>query len=239
LNCKIYLINVLIEELAPKLDFVSSPTKVIDNDQWTVLVELIDLHRINAHLEQFYVRDHSTQMNELISTRNEPNRGFSCVINASHIELADDVEHLTNRYISEVGYASCAIWNCDAKTSVQKKARDIRTKLSQAVKQLPKGINGAVHIGLETMDGWLVEQKRYQRIFETVQQFDAKDISLERVYVHLFQPYWPPDRLWVYDETVYYFNNSNDEVEQPLSFPQMIVPPEDFASGVHWDKEPP
>jgi hypothetical protein len=44
-----------------------------------------------------------------------------------------------------------------------------RTNMSpfKAVEQLPPGAQGAVHLGLETLDGWIVEAKRYQRIVVT------------------------------------------------------------------------
>jgi hypothetical protein len=229
--------DFLTNELARKLTLITGPAIVIDNSQWTVTVEYTDLNRINTHLEEFYVKDQSTQLNELISGRSEPNRGFTSAILGNLIHMGD--EGKMNRYVSEISFATCAFWSCDAETATQKKARDVRTKLSQAVKQLPVGVKSAVHIGLETLDGALVEEKRYRRIFDTVQKFDAKGISLERVYVHLFQPYSPPDQSWVYDETVYYFNKSNRNIEQPLSFLSMITPPDDFIDDVHWRLEPP
>jgi hypothetical protein len=91
-----------------------------------------------------------------------------------------------------LNFAVGVFWSCDSEKAIQKKARDIRGHLSKALKQLPNNSKIAVHVGLETHDGRIVEAERYSRIFNTVSNFSPNGKNLKWVYCHLFQPYSPP-----------------------------------------------
>ena len=55
-------------------------------------------------------------------------------------------------------------WHSDAPDALRKKARHVLRHLAKAVKQLPTGRSSAVHIGLDALDGNLVEALRYVNI---------------------------------------------------------------------------
>ena len=98
----------------------------------------------------------------------------------------------------------------------------------------------AVHLGLETLDGPLVEQVRLDRTRHSVVNFDTLDKDLRWVYCHLFESYAPPDQCWVMDETVTHFGKSLTGRDEPLAFRPVIVPDDETAAdGVHWDRDPP
>jgi hypothetical protein len=85
---------------------------------------------------------------------------------------------------------------------VDKKAREILKRLSEANDQLPTNIAGVAHIGFESLGSDEIERKRYDKILETVRKFDRGKSRLEYVYCHCFAPDPSPIEVWAIDETV-------------------------------------
>ena len=178
------------------------------------------------------------QMVELIGGRRDPNRGFTCVYGGRTATLGTG--HVFDRFLDSMDFAAGAFWHCDAVRSIERKARDIRAHLADAVRQLPHDLPSVVHVGLETLDGVAVEAERYRRIFNTVSRFDVSGKPLSWVFCHLFQSYAPPDQGWVLDETVYYFATASMLGKTPLEHFAVIVPETEMSSsGVHWLRDPP
>ena len=229
----------MIDELQGKLPLLAIyPSHIISNDVWDVEVALVDFERAAEHLSRYYVKCPSTQMAELIGGRRDPNRGFTYVFGGRTATMGTG--HVFDKFMDTMDFAACAFWHCDAARSIEIKARDVRGRLADAVRQLPEELPSAVHIGLETLDGVAVEAERYRRIFNTVSRFDVDGKPLRWVYCHLFQSYAPPDRDWVLDETVYYFATEATPRETPLEHLGAIMLESELSSeGVHWLRDPP
>lgn len=227
----------LITNLFEKLRLITQPCIVIDDEICKISVEFIDYERIKGHLNKYSVKEPSPQLKELISGQPDIGGGFTFAYLGSHVTAGSG--KALNRYVEDISFAVGAHWRCNAEAAIEKKARDIRKRLSEATEQLPTDTNCAIHVGLETYDGWLVERSRYEKIFSTVRKFDSNNKNLERVYCHLFQSYAPLDQTWVMDETVYFFNNPNSKTKNPLDFIGMITPELDFQEGAHWLLDPP
>ena len=141
--------------------------------------------------------------------------------------------------MDELAFAAGAFWSCDAPSAIERKARDIRRHLSEAVRQLPDSGKCAIHVGLETLEGATVEMVRLSRILETVAAIDTAGRDLRWIYCHQFQSYAPPDEAWVIDETVHPFGRK-DSGPDPLKWNSLVVPQEgDNQDGVHWLRKPP
>ena len=230
--------SFLVDELFGKLKLVTSPCQLIDNEIWTVSVDYVDFSRVRKHLKQNFVKVPSDQLIELVAGSRDPNRGFTCAIEGEYVRIGNGIGN--NQYLDKLSFAAGAFWSCDADEAIETKARDIRAHLASAIQQLPDSSKSVIHVGLETLDGWLVERERYCRIMRTVQQFDSKGKNLQWIYCHLFQPYAPPDQAWVFDETVYYFGKNQSEIIEPLKVRTMIVSENEVESdGVHWMKNAP
>lgn len=228
----------LLDELAEKLKLTVLPCTIYSNQTCTVSVKFVDLKAAQAHLKSHYVRYPSEQLNLLIAGYRDPNRGFTSVVEGKIVSVGE--KSGLNRFLDEIRFAAGSFWHCDAERSIERKARDIRKHLAEAVSQLPANKKSVVHIGLETLDGALVEAKRYERICNTVFQFDLKGKDVRWIYCHLFQSYSPPTQGWVLDETVYHFSNENGFADEPLNKRTLVVPDEDASSpAVHWLRPPP
>ena len=229
--------DFLVKQLQNKLLFLSAPCVVISNEQWQVGFNVVNFKKVRAHLEKFFVKMPSNQLIELIAGYRDPNRGFAHTVLGKTGRF--EGERLNNQYLTTLDFAAGAFWHCDAEDSINKKARDICKHLAKATKQLPKSQKSVIHVGLETLDGVLVEAERYNRIFNTAQKFDSSGKDLRWIYCHLFQSYAPPDQDWVFDETVYYFSHKDVGNERPLTHHLVMTSSGDSGNGVHWLRNTP
>ena len=230
--------DYLVTQLAGKLQFLSFPCHVFSNETWDVTSKPVDFRRASAHLSKYSVRFPSDQLQELLAGYRDPSRGFTCAIEGNFVRVGDTIGH--NRFLDTLSFAACSYWSCDATQVILHKARDIRRQLARSVEQLPSVGKCAVHLGLETLDGPLVEEARHRRIMQSVVNFDSFGKDLRWVYCHLFQSYAPPDQLWVIDETVVHFNRDLTGNDEPIDFRSSIAPEDETSSaGVHWRRDSP
>jgi hypothetical protein len=230
--------SFLVEQLAGKLPLVLPPCTVIENEQWKVNVSLVDFAAARQHLSKYYVKYPSDQLYQLIAGRRDPNRGFTYIVGGDVVRIGEGGGN--NYFLTSMEFAAGAFWHCDADRAIERKARDIRKHLAQAVQQLPQTGASVVHVGLETLDGVLVEAERHQRILRTVRNFSPGGKDLRWVYCHLYQSYAPPEKAWVIDETIYYFSHADHVKDQPLEHLGTVLPEDDPGdAGVHWLRDPP
>ena len=229
--------DYLMSQLAGKLRFLSLPGQIVSNDTWDVTVKPVDYGHAAAHLKTYRVRVPSDQAQELLAGYRDPRRGFSCVIEGGGTRMGDGMGQA--RFLDTLSFAACSFWDCDAPEAIVHKARNIRRHVGRAAKQLPGAGKCAVHVGLETLDGPVVEQARFGRIMKSMSRLNSgKD--LRWIYCHLFESYAPPDQSWVIDETVVHFGRRLATQEEPLASRWSIVPEDEASSdGLHWLKAPP
>lgn len=227
----------LRDELSGKLRLILPPCEMVSNDIIDVSVTPVDFEKARKHLRKNYVKDPSDQLAQLVAGRRDPNRGFTYVVGGEFVRIGEGLAN--NRFLDKMDFAAGSFWHCDAERSIEIKARDIRGHLAEAVQQLPDKGQGVVHVGLETLDGELVEFERYRRIVNSLARFEARGKDLKWVYCHLYQSYAPPDQLWVMDETVYHFSGEDPDAAEPLTHRATVISDGETFDGVHWLREPP
>ena len=230
--------DYLVDQLARKLPLLSFPCHIVSNDIWDVAAKPVDYRRIHAHLGKCYVRISSDQMGELLTGYRDPRRGLTCVIAGKTGHFDGTVGN--HRFLDKLKFAACTYWNCDAPQAISRKSRDVLRQLSRAVDQLPTTGKCAVHLGLETLDGPLVEEIRSRRMMNSIFKFNSGNKDLRWVYCHLFESYAPPDQMWVLDETVTHFSKNIPDQDEPIEFRCAIVPEEETSPDeVHWRRDAP
>ena len=223
--------DYLASQLSGKLKLVQPPSHIVSNDTMDVTVSPVDYGAANRHLARYSVRCPSDQLDELVGGQRNPNRGFSAIVNGDFKEL-DKAS-----FLNHLDFAAAAFWYCDAPEAVFAKARHVRRRLAGAIDQLPASGKGAVHIGLETVDGAMVEEARFILNNMNVTTIDPRGKDLRWVYCHLLQFYSPPLDPWVIDETVSQYGSDST---QPLSSPGIFLSDETtLEDGMHWHRPPP
>lgn len=223
--------DYLATRLPGKLRLVQPPAHVVSDETMDVTAFPMPYAATNRHLDRYRVRCPSDQLDELLGDQRDPNRGFSAVVAGDF----QDFDGAT--FLDRLSYAAAAHWHCDAPSAVLTKARHVRSRLAQAIDQLPNDGKGAVHIGLETADGAMVEEARHLRNHLNIFTFDPRGKNLRWICCHLFQFYSPPRDLWVLDETVSHFGTDHLQPLRSLG----IFPSDDPAADhrVHWRRSPP
>ena len=223
--------DYLATELPGKLNFVELPTHMVSNNTMDVVVTRVDYAAANRHLGRYSVRCPSDQLDELIGGERDPNRGFSAIV-AGDFQDRDGAA-----FLDHLSFGAGAFWHCDAPKAIMTKARHVRGRLASAIDQLPDKGKGVVHIGIETVDGAMVEEARFIRNRLNVPTLHVKGKDVRMVYCHLLQFYSPPRDLWVVDETVNFFGGDNVHPLRSVG----IFPSDEPAveGGTHWQRSPP
>jgi hypothetical protein len=134
-------------------------------------------------------------------------------------------------FVESVDSAVVCRWVSHSEEAIDKKARDIMKRLSDANSQLPADIPGVVHIGFEALGADLIEQRRYEKIIDTARRFDPGNSGLEIIYCNYFAPDPAPDEVWAIDETVQWIGKG-----RPLIDGRLLPSESAGRMGVHWIK---
>jgi hypothetical protein len=137
-------------------------------------------------------------------------------------------------FVDDLDLAVVARWDSLSDAAIDKKARDITRRLSEANTQLPTDTRGIVHIGFDCLSGDRLEPRRFEKIVETVAQFERGNSNLSVVYCHYFAPDPTPEEVWAIDETVQWISLAPGE--RPLEAGAVLIPGQHQRTGVHWDK---
>jgi hypothetical protein len=132
-------------------------------------------------------------------------------------------------FIESLNSAVVCRWVSLSEDAVEKKARDIMKRLSDANDQLPSDVSGVVHIGFEALGADAIEQRRYEKIIDTARRFDRGASGLEVIYCNYFAPDPAPEEVWAIDETVQWIGRG-----RPLEDGRLLPSGSAGRSGVHW-----
>ncbi len=140
-------------------------------------------------------------------------------------------------FIDEVGQAIVLRTRSVSESAIEKKARDIKRKLAEANRQLPTDKAGVVHVGMEALGDDVIERRRYEKIMDTISNFNSERKPLSFIYWHYFAPEASPEETWAIDETFQWRSIRGDR--RPLSSTSLVLPPEsEGREGMHWDGIP-
>jgi hypothetical protein len=161
------------------------------------------------------------------------------VRNASYLAVLNHQPADNPRFTDKCDFAALLRWQSVSEEAVDKRARDVRKRLSDALAQIPSGTPAAIHIGFETVEGQIVEDRRYDKVRSTIAAFDYGGKDVRAVFVHYFIPESHPDGNWFFDETVVWWASSPDAALLN-DYATLVIPPEVAANrpGVHWKEAP-
>lgn len=137
-------------------------------------------------------------------------------------------------YVKEIDLAVLNKWDSRAEAAIERKARDITKRLSDANSQLPADIPGVIHIGFDCLGKDEIEVRRYNKIINSTRDFDRGASQLEVIYCHYFSPDPTPEDVWAIDETIQWRAISQ---ERPLKPGRVLLSDGPGRKGVYWDSE--
>lgn len=222
----------IIRESIPR---IGSSELVLETLEAGFKIRKIDIEPINRHLENYFVKQNSPQMQELIAGKTIDHRGFTTGVLGESVYIGEGT--INNKYYVEISNAFGVVFDCDADASILAKARDIKKQVSSALKQFDPSIASIIHIGLETFDGPEVERARLEKILKTFDHIDPMENTLCWVFCHYFQSYTRSHTDWYYDETVQ-VTTSVKNSKPPLTNHFLVIPQDDIqiVRGSHWER---
>jgi hypothetical protein len=200
----------------------------------SISARTIDRAAVAAHLRRFRVKNNSPMLTQLLGgdwAQMDSATTAAYLAKRSHVMECEVPEF--GSYIDEISWASGITRQFDSDASIEKKARDVRNLLADAVKQVPHDHPSVIHIAAETMEGQAVERRRTEKILKSLPAF-LMDKPVLGVRLHLFQAHQVVDKLYEFDETVEKFQADGVDLSD---IPSRVVIPNSLpmVSGRHWE----
>ena len=109
------------------------------------------------------------------------------------------------RYIDRMKFGSVVTWQCIAPKAIERKAKYVRSKLSEADKQIAGHGRGIIHIAMDAELHSEASDLRRKRNLDTLGTFQMNSQSAI-VYLHYLVSRVSEDHSWLTDETVDVFS---------------------------------
>lgn len=188
----------------------------------------LDLSPVQEVLSHSYLRYPSPRLSQLLTG---DYRRYDNLISTHKMKHGP-----SSNLLDQISLSVVMRWATVSQVAVEKRARDVHSKLKEANSQLPSDRPGIVHIGFESLSGDAVDKRRYEKVVDRVASFDKSESRLEWVFCHYFAPETSPEVAWAMDETVHWMmlggQNPNPLVGRSLL---TINPESRLRDGVHWE----
>lgn len=152
------------------------------------------------------------------------------------LALSADPRSDDPRFIDSVDYASVVTWQCSSDSSINARARHIRSKLADIDRQMKSAEMGIVHIGMDAERDSVTADLRRARNLEAVRSFRATSNTVE-LNLHYFLPRVTESTAWTIDETVDWNSRLGDAL---LDDPRLLMGATEIDSEIAaWHLPPP
>lgn len=197
-----------------------------ENGEVTVWYEGVDVEKIRNHFLRYSVKSNSPFLIKLITGEYRPYGNY-------RLSFEPELSEEKPGYLEGVYNPSALSWKSRSEVALEKKSRHVRKLLSDAVKQLPKGEKGVVHFGIEAVEGDEIEQIRLIKNMMQLSSFDAGDVNLDWVYIHLLAPGSSPEENWFFEETSVSFSSKDFSI--PRLERSNLTPFTTVNNGFAWE----
>lgn len=208
----------------------------ITKPELNMIVQRIDLKKVNETLEQETVLANSPRLIEMLIGSYSAGGKYVVLAEPSMGETVGrgDGLDILNEYWGPLNQAYVLKWESLSPKSIDLKAKDIKRHLAKAVNQIPDNEKGIIHIGFETVDGPVVELIRHRKIKETVETFDYSPKNIVAVYCNALQLLSKTDGYDWAETTIFFKKNNADILSSTL-----ILAPSDVVEkdATHWEQD--
>ncbi|MFT0533387.1 hypothetical protein ACMHYJ_11255 [Castellaniella hirudinis] len=230
--------NFLLDLWQSSLPIGSGERVLMDNDQATIKARLINQARVRRHMGEFRVKAYSPMLTQVIGGDWAPEDASVTLfplVKSGYVNGCDVPE--LGMYVEDVLFACGFTRNFDSEMSIEKKAKDIKKLLSDAVKQVPRDKPSIIHLAAETMEGADVERRRTEKLLVGMPDFDFGDAPVALVRFHRLHAHQRASILFELDETV---DDLRVQGIVPSQVPRTVVAPQNspMQHGAHWNLYP-
>ena len=146
--------------------------KLYDGVELTLEAKILDKAGIQEHFNQMLVKANSPSLNKVLGGDWVPtNASVTLAAVMRHTQLIDCAAPVLGSFVDDVGWVAGITRVIDSEIALDKKARDIKKLLADAVKQVPGDKPSIIHIAAETLEGQEVERRRTRKVMESIPGF--------------------------------------------------------------------
>lgn len=230
--------SFLVDLWQSSLPIGSGERILMDNDQATIKARLIDQVGVRQNMREVLVKAASPMFARLLGGDWAPENASVTLfplIKPSFVKGCEVPE--LGMYVEDVSFACGFTREFDSEMSIDKKAKDIKKLLSNAVKQVPRDKPSIIHLAAETMEGSDVERRRTDKLLAGMPDFDFGGAPVALVRFHRLQAHQRASMLFELDETV---DDLRVDGIDPSMVPRAVVIPKEvpMQQGAHWDLYP-
>lgn len=218
-----------------------SKGKILTYESKDVIIKIkqLDMKKVNDHFDKFYVKWNSGQMISLLADGFDSSENYTHLCRPKNLVRVggDENNNILNIFCTGIKSGYCARWECIAEESIEKKAKDIKTHLSKAIRQVPDNEPTVVHISYETLHGPFIEFKRAEKIAASIDSLDCGAKDVRAIYCHAIQPS-TSEEDWEIAETTLRFGKNGYEPTNILSH-DMLLDEEGtiISADTHWNED--
>ena len=208
---------------------------LVDNDAATIKARLVDRTSVINHFRKFKVKMNSPMMTRVIGGDWAPDNSSITLLPLVQISRVQGCEAPElGTYVEEVGFACGFTRETDSEVSIDKKAKDVKKLLSEAVRQVPDDKPSIIHLAAETMEGADVERRRTDKLETLMRSFSFEGKPVKLVRLHRLQSHQRADIQFEIDETVDTLFGRNIDLS---AIPRQVVVPRGSKVHqiAHWD----
>lgn len=227
----------LSDTLHGRLPLLQQEAVLYDGPEMTLMARRIDELQVRQHFLDFRVKANSPMLIKVLGGTWAPKNAAVTIAKIARTSQIVGCEvPILGRYIDEIAWACGFTREIDAEISMDKKARDIKKLLADAVEQVPSEGLSIIHIAAETLEGSGVERLRTAKVMESIPSF-VTDKPVLAVRFHRFKPNHAIDQLFEFDETVETFKRDVGPLNE---IPMTVVVPDtvEMRSSSHWELYP-
>lgn len=180
-------------------------TQIYNGPEATLACRHIDRAAVRGHLQNYMVKQYSPALGALLGQEwAPPGAQVTVAMCVTQDEVADCKAPVIGSYIREVQWASGITRVFDGEKSIEKKARNVKNLLVDAIEQVPEETPSIIHIAYEALDGEEVERRRVEKVMESIPYFKTTK-PVAGICLHRLTTNAKIDKLWELDETVAWF----------------------------------
>jgi len=203
-----YLYSLVIEKIKKEKIFS------IEKPDISVITYEPDFKTLNEQFDSKF-KKYSPALFNLLFKRDNDLYGITPFMNGSGDLITD--------YIHDITVASAGLWYCDSKDALEKKSLSFKRLICEAIEQIPDQQSGAIHIGYESYNGEIVEEKNFMRTIEDMISLSLGQKKIEYIYIHNLKLMLPIDKNWDIEETVLPLQNLYATDDKFLKIPHILA----------------